>query len=67
MDKERQWHGTEIAYHSKDIFSKIFGESLKGKSLAIYGIRNPLITDVEPTNLPAIEANELRLDKEAPI
>ena len=58
----RQRDGTEIAYQSKDVISKIFGESLKGKSLSVYGISNPLITDVEPTNLPAIEANELRLD-----
>ncbi|MBR1523205.1 MAG: hypothetical protein IJ641_01990 [Lachnospiraceae bacterium] len=58
----KQRDGTEIAYQNKDIISKIFGESLKGKSLSVYGISNPLITDVEPTNLPAVEANELRLD-----
>ena len=53
---------TEIAWQNKDIISKLFGESLKGKSLSVYGIRNSGITDVRPTNLPAIEANELRLD-----
>ncbi len=53
---------TEVAYQNKDIFSKLLGESLKGKSFSVYGIRNPLITDVRPTNLPAIEANELKLD-----
>ena len=58
----KQRDGTEIAYQNKDIISKIFGESLKGKSLSVYGISNPLITDVEPTNLPAVEANEVRLD-----
>ena len=58
----RSRDGTETAYQNKDIISKIFGESLKGKSLSVYGIRNPLIRDVKPTNLPAIEANELRLD-----
>lgn len=60
--KRRSRDGTETAYQNKDIISKIFGESLKGRSLSVYGIRNPLIRDVEPTNLPAIEANELRLD-----
>ena len=53
---------TEIAYQNKDIISKLFGESLKGKSLSVYGIRDPIITDIRPTNLPVIEANELRLD-----
>ena len=53
---------TEVAYQNKDIVSKLFGESLKGKSLSVYGVRDPLITDIRATNLPAIEANELRLD-----
>ena len=60
--REKRRDGTDIAYQNKDIISKIFGESLKGKSLSVYGISDPLITDVEPTNLPAMEANELRLD-----
>ncbi len=59
---EKQRDGTNITYQNKDIISKIFGESLKGKSLAVYGIKKPFITDVKPTNLPAIESNELRLD-----
>ena len=54
--------GTKIAYQNKDISSKIFGEKLKGKSLSVYGIRNACVEDVRPTNLPSIEANELRLD-----
>lgn len=53
---------TEIAYQNKDITSKILGENLKHKSFAVYGINVPRICQVLPTNLPAIEANELRLD-----
>lgn len=60
--RKKPGDGTEIAYQNKDIISKIFGESLKGKSLSVYGIKNPRITDVRPTNLPLVEANELRLD-----
>ncbi|MCI9605031.1 MAG: hypothetical protein HFH19_12775, partial [Ruminococcus sp.] len=51
-----------IAWQNKDITSKYFGENLKGKSFAVYGLELPEIKEVQPTNLPAIEANELRLD-----
>ena len=53
---------TEIAYQNKDIFSKLIGERMKGKSFAAYGLDMPKIVSVEPTNLPDIEANELRID-----
>lgn len=53
---------TEIAYQNKDIVSKIMAEEFEGKSFAVYGIDIPKIVKVEPTNLPAIEANELRMD-----
>lgn len=53
---------TEIAYQNKDITSKIFAESLKEKSLAVYGVNIPRIKEVWPTNLPRIAANELRMD-----
>lgn len=52
----------EIAYHVKDITSKYFGEHLKEKSLKVYGLDIPKIVQVLPTNLPVIEANELRID-----
>ena len=52
----------DISYHNKDILSKIFGENLKDKSFAAYGLNLPKIVEVLPTNLPAIEANELRMD-----
>ena len=52
----------DIAYQNKDITSKILSEHFKGKSLKVYGIDLPKIMDAKPTNLPAMEANELRLD-----
>ena len=51
-----------IAYQNKDIVSKVLAESLKGKSLDVYGLKLPKIVQVLPTNLPEISANELRLD-----
>lgn len=35
---------------------------MKNKSLAVYGINIPKIVNVLPTNLPVINANELRID-----
>lgn len=51
-----------IAYQNKDIVSKVFADNFKGKSLAVYGLDIPKIVQVLPTNLPAVEANELRID-----
>lgn len=53
---------SEISYHNKDVLSKTFGENLKNKSFAAYGLNLPKIVEVLPTNLPTIEANELRMD-----
>lgn len=50
------------AWQNKDITAKYFGENLRGKSFAVYGLDLPDIMEVQPTNLPAVEANELRLD-----
>lgn len=52
----------EIAYQNKDVTMKSFADRLKGKSLEVVGLKDVEIIDVLPTNLPAIEANELRLD-----
>ncbi len=52
----------EITYQSKDVLSKILAENFKEKSLSVYGIDVPKIKDVLPTNLPAVQANEMRLD-----
>ena len=52
----------DIAYQNKDIASKYFAEHFGIKSLNVYGLDLPDIKQVMPTNLPAIHANELRLD-----
>lgn len=51
-----------ITYHNKDVAAKVVGEALKGKSLAPFGLDSLRIKEVLPTNLPAVESNELRLD-----
>lgn len=52
----------EIAYQNEDITSNLMAETLKGKSLAAFGLPELKIVDILPTNLPVIESNELRLD-----
>ena len=54
--------GIEVAWQNKDIFSKYFADLLKGKSLAPYGLDIPEVEALLPTNLPMIQANELRAD-----
>ena len=51
-----------IAYQNKDIASKYFADHFGIKSLNVYGLNLPDIKQVLPTNLPAIQADELRLD-----
>lgn len=51
-----------VAYQNKDIISKVFGESMRNKSFRAYGMDIPEIVEILPTNLPAVEANEMRLD-----
>ena len=63
MEKQKnQKPDSVISYHNKDIVSKLFGEKLKHKSFEVYGLKIPEITEVLPMNLPAVEANEMRLD-----
>lgn len=52
----------DIAYQNKDIASKVTAEHLIGKSLAPFGLPDVRVTGTLPTNLPAVESNELRLD-----
>ena len=52
----------EIAYQNKDITSKFLAEHLKGKSFRVYGLDLPEIKEVRPTNIPVVQANELRMD-----
>ena len=54
--------GKGVAYQSKDIISKELAESFKGKAFRVYGLDLPEIRAVLPTNIPAVKANELRLD-----
>ena len=53
---------TGITAQNKDVVSKWFGETMKNRSLSVYGIDIPKIVDVRPTNLPAVETNEMRMD-----
>ena len=52
----------KIAYQNKDIVSKTLAENLKGKAFRAYGLNLPQVTQVMPTNLPTVKANELRID-----
>ena len=53
---------TEIAWQNKDVISKYFTDHLKGKSFGVYGLDLPEIEAILPTNLPMIQANEMRSD-----
>ena len=52
----------DIAYLIIDITQIFSAELLKNISLAVYGLPDIYIKDLLPTNLPAVEANELRMD-----
>ena len=52
----------DIAYQNQDITLKLLADALKKKSLAPFGLPHIKIKDALPTNLPAIEANEMRID-----
>ena len=63
MGKRKRRRGaTGITAQNKDVVSKWFGETMKNRSLTVYGIDVPKIIDVRPTNLPAVETNEKRMD-----
>ena len=52
-----------IAYQNKDIVSKLFGSQMRGKALALFGLKSDLkVVDVKPTNIPIVQARELRMD-----
>lgn len=52
-----------VAYQNKDIVSKVFGDQMKGKSLSLLGLETNLkVVDVRPTNIPIVQARELRMD-----
>ena len=61
--RKRKKQGTRpISYQAKDVFSKVMADLFKGESFAPFGVDLPKVVYAEPTNLPAIEANELRMD-----
>ncbi len=60
--KQTKGNSSAIAYQNKDIVSKVMAEEFKGKTFAVYGIDVPKVKRADPTNLPMIAANELRLD-----
>ncbi|MDD2960325.1 MAG: hypothetical protein PHR92_17725 [Lachnospiraceae bacterium] len=51
-----------ISWQNKDITSKVFADSFPMAQLDVYGVHLPKILSIEPTNLPAVSANELRID-----
>ena len=51
-----------IVYQNKDVEFKMISETFKEKSFAAYGLDLPKIKAVLPTNLPAVFANEMRID-----
>ena len=55
-------HQGDITYQNKDVTSKFLAEHFKGKSFRVYGLDLPEIQEVQPTNLPTVQANELRID-----
>ncbi|MBQ9436768.1 MAG: hypothetical protein IJU50_00370 [Lachnospiraceae bacterium] len=60
---EKDRTGVSVAYQNKDITAKVMAEHFKGKSFAAFGLGHlPKVADILPTNLPAIEANELKID-----
>ena len=52
----------DIAWQNKDIISKVLAETLKDSHLRLFGLELPRIRRLLPTNLPAVELNELRID-----
>ncbi len=51
-----------IAYQNKDIASKYFAEEYKDTLFKVYGLDLPDIVSIEPTELPAVEANDMFMD-----
>ena len=58
----KQLNKDPITYQNKDVGSKVLAEHLPGKDFSVFGLRLPKIKALKPTNLPAVEANELQMD-----
>ncbi len=62
MEKEKS-NGVSIAYQNKDISAKAFAEDFKDTFFKVFGLDLPSIVRVEPTELPAIEVNDMTMDR----
>ena len=51
-----------MAHQNMDIEFNLLSESFWERSFAAYGLKLPRIKEVLPTNLPSVEANEMRMD-----
>ena len=51
-----------ITHNFKDITSKFLAQLFKGDSLRTYGFQVPKVESLEPTELPAVMVNDLRVD-----
>ena len=51
-----------IAYQNKDISSKYFADEYKNTLFKVFGLDLPDIVSVEPTELPAVEVNDMAMD-----
>lgn len=51
-----------ITHNFKDITSKFLAQLFKGDSLSTYGFQVPKVESLEPTELPAVMVNDLRVD-----
>lgn len=60
--KKKQKKRNAIVWQNKDVSSKVLVESLRGELFSVFGLDLPALVDIQATNLPAIEANELRID-----
>lgn len=60
--EKKQLNKDPITYQNKDVGSKVLAESLPGKDFSVFGLKLPKIKALEPTNLPAVQANELQMD-----
>ena len=52
----------KVAYQNYDIVLKKCGESFKGKTFRAFGLELSKVRQVMPVNIPAVKANELRID-----
>lgn len=62
MKRRKSGNSRGIAYQNKDVLSKVFADRMPDKSFRVYGIDIPKVVRALPTNLPAVEANKLRID-----